>query len=87
MCDPALFFTSKWIMVAGHKTSLDKIDHGLIRVSKIKHLFGYVSKLRASKWEKKFRMKKLDPRIHFALNCGTKSCPKIQVYLAKTVYQ
>jgi len=77
MCDPSLFFKSKWITIAKHKTSLDKIENGLIRVSKIKYLFGYFNKIRTSKWEKKFRMKKLDPRIHFALNCGTLSCPKI----------
>ena len=28
----------------------------------------------------KVALKVLDPRIHFALNCGAKSCPPIRVY-------
>jgi hypothetical protein len=29
---------------------------------------------------RKFIMEKLDPRIHFALNCGAKSCPPVLTY-------
>ncbi|CAF0910468.1 unnamed protein product [Didymodactylos carnosus] len=28
----------------------------------------------------KYSMRKCDPRIHFALNCGAKSCPQIAIY-------
>ena len=28
----------------------------------------------------KVTLKSLDPRIHFALNCGARSCPPIRVY-------
>jgi hypothetical protein len=33
-------------------------------------------------FEEKFRLNELDYRIHFALNCGAKSCPPIALYKA-----
>ena len=65
--------------------SLDKIEHGIIRKSKIKYIQGYFSKWFPDKFEKLFRMKKLDNRIHFALNCCTKSCPQIRLYTPKDI--
>jgi len=35
--------------------------------------------------EKKLRVAKLDYRIHFALNCGAKSCPPIAFYKPETL--
>ena len=74
------FFRNKNIVVAGKKLSLDKIEHGILRKSKIKWSLGYLSKLFPSKTEKQLRVSKLDYRIHFALNCGAKSCPPIAFY-------
>ena len=67
-------------MVAGKIFSLDKIEHGILRRSKIKWSLGYFSKLFPNKTEKDLRVDKLDYRIHFALNCGAKSCPPIAFY-------
>ncbi|HEX8459996.1 MAG TPA: DUF547 domain-containing protein [Segetibacter sp.] len=74
------FFSSKQINIAGQKLSLDLIEHGILRRSKIKWSEGYLNKLFPSAFEKKFRVSKLDYRIHFALNCGAKSCPPIAFY-------
>jgi len=74
------FFKNKNIVVAGKTFSLDKIEHGLLRKSKIKWSLGYLSKLFPGKTEKQLRVSKLDYRIHFALNCGAKSCPPIAFY-------
>lgn len=74
------FFSSKQIDVAGHLISLDLIEHGILRHSKIKWGEGYLGKVFPSAFEKKFRVEKLDYRIHFALNCGAKSCPPIAFY-------
>lgn len=74
------FFTSKKIVIAAQKLSLDDIEHGILRSSSWKYGGGYIRKIIASKFEKKFRLKSLDPRIHFALNCGAKSCPPIYFY-------
>lgn len=74
------FFKSKQIAIAGHMLSLDDVEHGILRRSKIKWSLGYLNKPFPSGFEKKNRVKKLDWRIHFALNCGAKSCPPIAYY-------
>jgi len=79
------FFSSKQIQVAGKQLSLDLIEHGLLRHSRIKWSEGYLGKLFPSGFEKKFRVDKLDYRIHFALNCGAKSCPPIAFYEAEQI--
>ncbi|MEP7080623.1 MAG: DUF547 domain-containing protein, partial [Ginsengibacter sp.] len=74
------FFKSKQINVAGTDWSLDQIEHDILRRSKIKWSLGYLNKIFVSKKIKKLRVDKLDYRIHFALNCGAKSCPPIAFY-------
>ena len=74
------FFKAKQITVAGKLFSLDKIEHGLLRRSKIKWSLGYFGKLFPNKTEKDLRVDKVDYRIHFTLNCGAKSCPPIAFY-------
>ncbi|MEO6538395.1 MAG: DUF547 domain-containing protein [Ferruginibacter sp.] len=74
------FFKNKNIVVAGKSFSLDDIEHGILRRSKIKWSLGHLNKLFAGKTEKELRVDKLDYRIHFALNCGAKSCPPIAFY-------
>ncbi len=74
------FFGNKFIHIAGHIISLDLVEHGIIRRSKAKYSLGHFNKLFKSKFEKQFRVDRLDYRIHFALNCGAKSCPPIAFY-------
>ncbi|MEM6841638.1 MAG: DUF547 domain-containing protein [Bacteroidota bacterium] len=78
--DRGAFFKKDQITIAGELISLDKIEHGIIRGSKIKWLLGLVSDPFADQYERTFRTDKADGRIHFALNCGAKSCPYIAVY-------
>lgn len=81
------FFKSKQIDIAGKKISLDEIEHGILRRSKIKLSLGYLNKLFPGEREKKLRVDTLDYRIHFALNCGAKSCPPIAFYNAENLDQ
>lgn len=74
------FYKRKFIRIAGKDLNLDKIEHGILRRSKIKLSLGYLNKCFTSGTEKKLRVDKLDNRIHFALNCGAKSCPPIAFY-------
>ena len=74
------FFSAKQIKIAGHTFSLDEVEHGILRRSKVKWSLGYLGKLFPGKLEKKLRVNKLDSRIHFTLNCGAKSCPPIAFY-------
>lgn len=74
------FFSSKQIKVAGKAFSLDDIEHGILRRSKIKWSLGHLNKLFPGKTEKELRVQELDYRLHFALNCGAKSCPPVAFY-------
>lgn len=82
-----VFYKTKFIRVAGHMLSLDDIEHGMIRHSKNKFLFGYVNKFITTDFEKQLRCEALDNRIHFALNCGAKSCPPILYYEPQKIDQ
>ncbi len=79
-----LFF-GRHFTVANHKMSLDDIEHDMLRKSTYKWSFGYLTKPFPSAFEKAFQVKNLDPRIHFALNCGAVSCPPIRFYKPENV--
>lgn len=81
------FFTSQQITIAGESLSLDDIEHGIIRGSKVKWSLGLIQDPFADDFEKSFRVSETDPRIHFALNCGAKSCPYIAIYEADQLDQ
>ena len=74
------FFSNKQILLAGHNISLDDLEHGILRHSRIKWSLGYFGKIFPARFERKLRVDKIDYRIHFTLNCGAKSCPAIAYY-------
>jgi hypothetical protein len=74
------FFSSPQVTIAGKELSFDTIEHGIIRHSKIKLSMGYWDKWFPSDYEVMFRWEEVDPRVHFALNCGAKACPYIAIY-------
>ena len=81
------FFGNKFIEIAGQTFSLDDIEHGILRRSKIKWSLGHLNKLFPGKTEKALRVDRLDCRLHFALNCGAKSCPPIAFYRPENINQ
>ena len=75
------FYTEKRIKISTEQLlSFDDIEHGILRRSQFKYGLGYITKWFPGSFERKFRMKIRDPRIHFALNCGALSCPPIKFY-------
>ena len=72
-------YSSRKICIAGNMLSLNDIEHGMLRHSKVWWSMGYLSKWFPNGFEKAMRVP-LDNRIHFALNCGAKSCPAIAFY-------
>jgi hypothetical protein len=74
------FYTRKRIIIAGTRLSLDDIEHGILRRSKAKISFGYLNKPNISTAERKLRVSKVDPRIHFALNCGAGDSPAVRIF-------
>jgi hypothetical protein len=73
-------FTGKLITIAGTKFSLDNIEHGILRKYRWKYSLGYLPQFCPSSTIKQLSVSKIDYRIHFALNCGAKSCPPIAFY-------
>lgn len=74
------FYSASRIPVAGRNLSLDDIEHGMLRRSQLKWGLGYIPHPFPSGFERALRVDDRDPRIHFALNCGARSCPPIAVY-------
>lgn len=83
--DRGAFFTKKQIKIAGHQLSFDDIENGMIRKSQYKFGLGYVSKIFPPSFERHLRVNQRDYRIHFAINCGAKSCPPVRIYHAENV--
>ena len=60
--------------------SLDDVEHGILRKRKWKFGLGYIPDFMPAKNIKQLAVAQVDYRIHFALNCGAKSCPPIAFY-------
>ena len=73
------FFRRRFLEVAGVSLSLDDIEHGLLRDNR-RHPARLLPALLFMPRLKKWIARPFDPRIHFALNCGARSCPPIAVY-------
>jgi len=79
------FFRRDCITVADTGLSPNDIEHGLLRNSMASWGFGYIPRLFLSPFERTHRVETVDPRIHFALNCGASSCPLVRLYDAETL--
>jgi len=80
--DRGAFFKKDRVKIGGELFSFDFIEHGVIRGSKVKLSMGFLKDPFAGELEKKFRVEETDGRVHFALNCGAKSCPYVAVFSA-----
>ena len=81
-----LFFRRVSYLVGGFRLSLDDIEHGVLRGNRPRPFppfrpFGPLDTRGA------LALDRVDPRIHFALNCGAQSCPPVGVYRARAVDQ
>lgn len=65
--------------ISGLVFSLDDIEHGILRGNK-PHPSSTQPLLGDADPRRQLSLKSCDPRVHFALVCGAKSCPAIQVY-------
>jgi len=72
------FFTTVAYNIGDLSYTLDEMEHGLLRGNRVPP--GGFFPLFNNNSPKINHIISLDPRIHFCLNCGAMSCPKIQVY-------
>ncbi len=78
-------YRKKLVLIAGRLFSLDDIEHGILRKYRYKYSLGLLAKWFTPKIIKQLAVDTLDYRIHFALNCGAKSCPPIAFYKLATL--
>jgi hypothetical protein len=82
---PFLVMFSK-VVIGGHRFSLDDIEHGVLRKNR-RSLYKLCKQFSKRDTRRAFMVEQLDYRIHFALNCGAKSCPAIAFYDEKHLEQ
>lgn len=73
-------FTTEAIQFSDAAFSLDEVEHGILRRYRWKYSLGYLPQFFPGKLIKTLAVDTLDYRVHFALNCGAKSCPPIVFY-------
>jgi hypothetical protein len=78
------FFSKIKYVIGGYAFSPDDIEHGILRANRRLPLKPFNQFGRFNP-KKKFSLKKLDPRIHFALVCGSRSCAPIQYYTPEKI--
>lgn len=66
------------VHVAGHRVSLNTIQHGFLRRSRLSIGRGYIRQPLVSGFQHRMRVDDLDPRVHFALNTGARDSPPIR---------
>ncbi len=79
------FFSRIKYIIGGYSFSPDDIEHGVLRAnsrkpSRVWKQFGLLNAKR------KFSLRHIDPRIHFALVCGSRSCAPIKYYTSEGIY-
>ncbi len=88
------FFSKVSYNIDGHNYTCDDIENGVLRgnrpgAASVGALLGKISLSRGPFREKDPRRSNvvlpMDPRVHFALVCGARSCPPIRVYTAENI--
>lgn len=73
------FFRRAAYIVGGGRVSADDIEHGILRANRGSP-FIPGPQFSHDDPRRPWTVAQLDPRIHFALNCASRSCPPIGVY-------
>jgi len=78
------FFDRVTYEIKGSRFSLNEIEHGLLRGNR-RHPYRLLRPFREKDLRRQFAVIPMDPRIHFALVCGARSCPPIGFYEAAEI--
>lgn len=86
--DRQRFFSSvRYQMGREHTLSLDEIEHGILRNNSAG--VGLLSMIKGRPFSESDERRRwaveLDPRVHFALNCGAVSCPALEYFTADAI--
>ncbi len=80
---PNFFFSAEY-NIGGYRFSLYDIVHGILRGNRRRWWF-FPPPFRGFDPRIRFAINELDPRIHFALHSGSRSCPRLAVYPADRI--
>ena len=75
------FFGRVSYRIGAFVLSVDEIEHGILRGNRRRRL-PPVLPFRSGDPRRALVLDPVDPRIHFAINCGSRSCPPVAVYRA-----
>ena len=76
------FFNRVMYEIGGFRFSLNDMEHGILRGNR-RHPYGLLKPFRRKDPRMELAVTPLDPRVHFALVCGARSCPPIGFYEAE----
>ena len=80
----SVFYDEVCVNIEGADFSLDDLEHGILRAN-TRHPYKFSRQFGLTNSKQSLALTKLDPRIHFALNCGARSCPPIKKYTAANI--
>lgn len=80
------YFTNVRVNIGGELFSFQDLENGILRSNALPP---YALATVFKTGDKRIRhvVQKVDPRIHFALNCGAKSCPPVKKFTAKDIQE
>lgn len=84
--DRSAYFGLDQVAIANDLVSLEDIEHGVLRRGATTYTLGHVRTLFLRRaFIQRFAVDTVDYRIHFALNCGARSCPPVMPYTGTAV--
>jgi hypothetical protein len=78
------FFSKVCYRIGEFTFSPDEIEHGILRAN-TRPPYGFLVSFRRGDRRLEFSLDHVDPRIHFALVCGSRSCAPIRFYEAEHI--
>ena len=73
------FFGKAAYLIGGMSYSLDDVEHGVLRCN-APHPYRLQAQFGEADLRREAALQSLDPRVHFAMVCGAKSCPPVRVF-------
>ncbi|MBE9503221.1 MAG: DUF547 domain-containing protein [Proteobacteria bacterium] len=79
------FFSKIKYDIGGYRFSANDIEHGILRANSRPPLGG-LKQFKPMDPRRQFVLQRIDPRIHFTLVCGSRSCAPINFYTETGIY-
>lgn len=80
------FFSHIAYRIGDYKFSAQDMEHGILRANS-RPPYRPFSLFRRNDPRRQFSLESIDPRIHFALVCGSRSCAPIRFYEPRGIYE